>query len=305
MAAVGMMKSLSFGLALAPIFVAGCIPVYSQVKPGQSINSPLTTYEDADLTDPGAFSIGQYASFVRTGGGNSVSATGLDFSFGLHRRIELSGFGAATFSQVGGNQLAAEPDNSYVGLKFLLGPGGRYRPALAVKPTLELLWGDASGVGHAHFMLPLILQKNIRLCDLALTAGYITRGVAFGAVKCEWSITDRIAPMAVVQSSRMTKDLGAISNLGWNRTEVRGSAGLSMNVSRRWSIFLEAGRTIGRMDQNSSHLDVSASISFTGRLWGRKPSSPENAPEPQALLVRRSECTPTLRSTPYSWPALR
>jgi hypothetical protein len=80
MAAVGMMKSLSFGLALAPIFVAGCIPVYSQVKPGQSINSPFTTYEDADLTDPGAFSIGQYVSFVRTGSGNSVSATGVDFS---------------------------------------------------------------------------------------------------------------------------------------------------------------------------------------------------------------------------------
>lgn len=298
-------QSLGLGIALAPIFVATCIPLYSQVKPGQSINSPFTTYEDADLIDPGAFSIGQYASFVRTGGGNSVSATGVDFSFGLHRRIELSGFGAATFSRVGGNQLAAEPDNSYVSLKLLLGPGGRYRPALAVKPTLELLWGDTSGAGSAHFMLPLILQKDIRLCDLALTAGYITRGVAFGALKCEWNITDRIAPMAVVQSSRMTKDLRAISNLGWNRTEVRGSAGLSINISPRWSIFLEGGRTLGRMDQNSSHLDVSASISFTGRLWGRQPSSPENARAPLGLLARRSECTPTLCSTPYSSPALR
>ena len=209
-----MRKGVNFRIALAPIFVAGCIPLHSQVKPGQSITSPFTTYEDADLIDPGAFSIGQYASFVRTGGGNSVSATGVDFSFGWHRRIELSGFGAATFSRVGGNQLAAEPDNSYVGLR-------------------------------------------------------------------------------------------AISNLGWNRTEVRGSAGLSINVSPRWSIFLEAGRTLGRMDQNSSHLDVSASISFTGRMWGRKPSSEENAPAPQALLPRRSACTPTLCSTPYSWPALR
>ncbi len=300
-----MMKSLSFGLALAPIFVAGCIPVYSQVKPGQSINSRFTTYEDADLTDPGAFSIGQYGSFVRTGSGTSVSATGIDFSLGLHRRIELSGFGAATFSQVGGNQLAAEPDNSYLSLKLLLGPGGRYRPALAIKPTLELLWGDASGAVPAHFMLPLILQKDVKLCDLALTAGYITRGVAFGALRCEWNITDRISPMAVLQSSRMTKDLRAISNLGWNRTEVRGSAGLSFNISPRWSIFLEGGRTIGRMDQNSSHLDVSASISFTGRLWGRQPSSPESARAPLALLPRRSACTPTLCSTPYSSPALR
>src|SRR5215472_12179173 len=199
--AVGMMKGLSFGIALAATVVAGRIPVYSQIKPGQSINSPFTTYEDADLIDPGAFSIGQNAFFVRT---------------------------------AGGNPLAAEPDNSYVGLKLLLGPGGRYRPALAVKPTLELLWGDASGPGHAHFMLPLILQKDIRLCDLALTAGYITRGVAFGALKCEWNITERIAPLAVVQSSRMTKDLRAISDLGWNRTEVRGSAGLSINATPRW-----------------------------------------------------------------------
>ena len=299
------MKPLGFGIAVAAIFVAGRVPLYSQVKPGQSINSPFTTYEDAELIDPGALSIGQAAFFVRTKGGNSVSATGVDFSFGLHRRIELSGFGTATFSRVGGNQLAAEPDDSYVGLKLLLGPGGRYRPALAVKPTLELLWGNASGPGHAHFMLPLILQKDIRLCDLALTAGYITRGVAFGALKCEWNITDHIAPMAVVQSSRMTKDLRAISDLGWNRTEVRGSAGLSINITPRWSIFLEAGRTLGRMDQNSSHFDVSASISFTGHLWGGKPSWPENAHAPLALLPRRSECTPTLCSTRYSWPALR
>jgi hypothetical protein len=299
------MKRLAFAMALVAISAAGGVPLYSQVKPGQSINSPFTTYEDAELIDPGAFSIGQNAFFVRTKGGNSVSATGLDFSFGLHRRIELSGFGAATFSTVGGNQLAAEPDDSYVGLKLLLGPGGRYRPALALKPTLELLWGDASGPGHAHFMLPLILQKDIRLCDLALTAGYITRGVAFGALKCEWNITERIAPLAVVQSSRMTKDLRAISDLGWNRTEVRGSGGLSINISPRWSIFFEAGRTLGRMDQNSSHFDVSASISFTGRLWGGKPSLPENADAPQALLPRRSACTPTLCSTPYSWPALR
>lgn len=299
------MKRLAFAMALAALSAAGGVPLYSQVKPGQSINSLFTTYEDAELIDPGAFSIGQDGFFVLTKGGNSVSATGVDFSFGLHRRIELSGFGAATFSQVGGNPLAAEPDNSYVGLKLLLGPGGRYRPALAVKPTLELLWGDASGPGHAHFMLPLILQKDIRLCDLALTAGYITRGVAFGALKCEWNITEHIAPLAVVQSSRMTKDLRAISDLGWNRTEVRGSGGLSINISPRWSIFFEAGRTLGRMDQNSSHFDVSASISFTGRLWGRKPSLPENADAPQALIPRRSECTPTLCSTPYSWPALR
>jgi hypothetical protein len=190
----------------------------------------------------------------------------VDFTLGLGRRLELSGSGAAALSRDDRNLFTTEPDDSYLGLKILLVSKGHFWPALAVKPTLELL-GNPSGANRAHFALPVILQKDIRFCDLALTAGYVTRGVAFGALKCEWNIGSRITPMAVVQSSRLTKDLRTISDQGLNRTETIGSGGLGVDISPHWSVFLEVGRALGRTDKNSSRLNASASISFTGRLW--------------------------------------
>jgi hypothetical protein len=261
------MKCLSLALAA---FFAVPDSLYSQVEPGKAINSPFATYEDANLTEPGTISVGQYLSFSRTEGGDSLSAPGIDFSLGFNRRLELSGFGAVMYSRDDKDRLIAERDNSYLGLKFLLVSEGSYRPAVAVKPTLEFL----GGTDRPHFVLPAILQKDAGFCDLALTAGYVTRGIAFSSLKCEWSVGKRVTPIAVVQVSRVTKDLQAIRDLGWNRTEVDGSAGVDIELSPHWSIFLEAGRTLGRMDENSSRFGFTASIVFTGRLWGKSVRAP-------------------------------
>lgn len=270
------MNRLNLNLVLAAALLAAPVPLYSQVEPGQGISSPFATYEDANLAERGTLSVGQYVSFLRTAGGNSFSAPGVDFSLGLHRRLELSGFGAVAFSRDNNNHLTPQPDDSYVGLKLLLASEGSFRPAVAVKPTLELL--GATSTDRAHFVLPVILQKDVGLCDLAGTAGYVTRGVAFSSLKCEWSIKDRITPMVVVQASRVTKDLRLISNLGWNRSEVNGSAGVDIEISPHWSLFLEAGRVLGRTDENSAHLTFTAGISFTGRLWGKSDGTHRQRP---------------------------
>jgi len=263
------MKRLS--LALSALFAAAPLLMYSQVEPGKGINSPFATYEDANLSEPGTISVGQFVSFNRPKEGpHSWSGPGIDLSLGLNRRIELSGFGAVTYSRDENDRLRAERDDSYLGLKFLLVPEGRYRPAIAIKPTLEFL----GGTHHPNYVLPAIVQKDAGFCDLALTAGYVTRGVAFTSAKCEWSIGQRITPIAVVQVSRVTRDVHAIRELGWNRTEVDGSAGVNIDLTPHWSLFLEAGRTLGRMDVNSSRFGFTASIAYTFRLWGEGEDAP-------------------------------
>ena len=268
-----------FSLALAAVLAAAPVLLHSQVEPGKGINSPFATYEDANLTEPGTISVGQYASFSRTEAEKSWSGPGIDFSLGLHSRLELSGFGAVTYSRDDRDRLRAERDDSYLGLKVLLASEGTYRPAIAVKPTLEFL----SGTHRPNYVLPAILQKDAGFCDLALTAGYVTRGVAFSSLKCEWSIGKRITPIAVVQVSRVTRDVQAIRELGWNRTEVDGSAGVDIDLSPHWSLFLEAGRTLGRMDVNSSRFGFTASIVYTGRLWGK---ASEEAPRKRIPVHR-------------------
>jgi len=251
-----------FGLALTAVFVAPPL-LYSQVQPGRGINSPFATYEDANLPEPGSISVGQYLSGRGTTVADSLSV-GTNFSLGLNRRLELSGFGAVLFSRGNKDQLQAEPDDSYLGLKGLLASEGTYRPAVAVKPMLEFL----GGTSRPNAVLPVILQKKSGFCDLALTAGYVTRGVAFSALKCERSI-GRITPSVVAQVSQITKDVHAIRALGWNRTEVDGSASVDIDLSSHWGLFLEGGRTLGRMDVNASRFALTANIVYSGRLWGK------------------------------------
>jgi hypothetical protein len=88
-------------------------------------------------------------------------------------------------------------------------------------------------------------------------------------VKCEWNFGSWITPSAVAQVSRATQDVNAIRALGLNRTDVYGSAAVDIDLSTHWSLFLEAGRTIGRTDANSSRFGFTTNIVYTGRLWGK------------------------------------
>lgn len=259
----------AFSIALTAAFVATPL-LYSQVQPGRGINSPFATYEDANLTEPGAIAVGQYLAWRGTTDGDTLSTPGMNFSLGLNRRLELSGFGAVAFSRDTQDQLTAEAGDSYLGLKVLLAPQGTYRPAVAVKPMLEFL----SGTSRPNYVLPAIVQKRAGFCDLALTGGYVTRGLAFGAVKCEWNLGSRFTLGAVAQVSRATHDVNAIRALGLNRTDVFGSAGVDIDLSAHWSLFLEAGRTVGRTDVNSSRFGFTTNIVYTGRLWGKRRETP-------------------------------
>jgi hypothetical protein len=243
----------------------------AQVKtetPG--VTSPFILYEDAGLTAPGTISVAQFDSFSESASGKSFSVPGIDFSLGLDRRLEWSGFGAFALSKdYGERRFSAALDDSYTGLKVLLVTESTYRPAIAVKPMLELL-GTPDGAGRAHVALPLIIEKDVGFCDLASTVGYITRGVAYGSLKCEWGGDGRVTPTVVFSASRMTQHVTELRDLGLNRSQFGGSIGVNVNLTRHWSIFLEAGRTLGRRDENSPTLEFTASIAYTGVLWSHK-----------------------------------
>jgi hypothetical protein len=256
--------------AFTSFFLAWRFALYAQVeveRPG--VTSPFITYEDASMMEPGTLSVAQYTSFSQSRSGKSISAPGIDFGLGLLRWLELSGFGAVAFSQDEGGRFVGALDDSYLGLKVLLWNETSHRPALAVKPMLELL-GNPDGVGRAHFAIPLILDKDVRVCDLAYTMGYITRGVAYSSVKCEWGGDGKVTPVAVISASRATKHVGVLRDLGLNRTQLDGSIGVNVDITQHWSIFLEAGRTLSRPDDNSSRFEFTASIAFTGFLWGQR-----------------------------------
>jgi hypothetical protein len=144
--------------------------VYAQLNPEcRAIDSPFLTYEDAGQLEAGMLSSGQYASFALAAAGDSLSVPGVDFWSGLNGRLELWGSGAAGGWQGDGEGFRVRAEDSYLGMKVLLVNVAHAYPAAAVRPGLDLL-GSGNGVRRPHAVLPLILRKDVKLCNLALTA---------------------------------------------------------------------------------------------------------------------------------------
>jgi hypothetical protein len=232
-------------------------------------------YEEASLAEPGTFSIGPYLSYTSVAGGYSVSVPGIYFSVGLNRRFEVSGFGAMAHSRDQQQKLSGT-DDSYLGIKVMVLREGDRRPGVALMPTFELL-GSATIASYllaphrTNLVLPILIGKSFDAWSFSYTAGYVSRGVAFNSLKWECDKWHRISPIAVVYASRVTNELGTINRLGLNRSQVNAGVGASIQVNQKWRISLEVGRTLSRIDGNSSRLGLSAGITFTGRLLAKQP----------------------------------
>jgi hypothetical protein len=261
------------GLATAILFLAIRTALWSQVAQQgvRHLNSAFIMSEDASLPEPGTFSVGPYVSYTNVPGGYTVSAPGIYFSLGLNRRVEVSGFGAMARSRDEQKSLNGT-DDTYLSAKMLVSPEGDRRLAVAIMPSFELL-GSATVANNrlaphrANLVLPLLIEENFEPCSFSYTGGYVSRGVAFSSLKWEWNRWDHFSPRTVVYASRVTRDLGTISQLGLNRTQFEAAVGADIQVNPKWSISLESGRTFGRRDENSARLGLSAGITFTGHPW--------------------------------------
>jgi hypothetical protein len=159
-----------FTLVLILVLFIGQTAVCAQVNTEcRAIDSPFLTYEDASQMEAGMLSIGQSASIATGAVGDSLSAPGIDFGLGLDAWLELSGFWAIGGWQRNRAGFRVRSGESYLGMKLLLLSIAHSYSAVAVKPALDLL-GSGNGVGRSYAVLPLILGKDVKLCNMAFTA---------------------------------------------------------------------------------------------------------------------------------------
>jgi hypothetical protein len=260
-------------------FTIGAVLMASILSPGARaqttlnslVNTQATIYDDATLLDPGTFSVSVYSGFSSTQSGYYISAPGLDFAVGLNRRLELSSFGGFAASKDGQDH-SYRLDDNYLGLKILLLPKGEHLPAIAIKPSLEIL--NTSGIDpslnphRTSLVLPLLIEKEFDDWSISYTGGYITRGQAFSTLKLEGDWWEHLTPTLVISYTQSTNQLNTLRALGLNRGQINASAGLAKDINSQWSIFVDAGRSIGRIDAAGSSFECTVGVSFTGRIWG-------------------------------------
>jgi hypothetical protein len=129
--------------------------------------------------------------------------------------------------------------------------------------------GSPLAPDRVNYVLPVILQASSDSFRLYNTSGYATRGIVFDSAVLEWNRWSRITPIAVLSASRMTRELALISELGLNRSRIDLTAGAAIAIRPHCSVFINTGRTLGRIDENATRYQVSGGISFDLHLWGK------------------------------------
>jgi hypothetical protein len=263
------------GIAAVIIPVVITLHGAAQQPPAQQphrISSPISFYDDADTTAPGVLNISQGLDYDRVSAGKDISVPSSDFSVGVNRWLDLSaslGYARSQFETIRVGGMA----DTYVGGKAVVLQGRKLRPAIAIKPTFEVL-GAASTVNNllapsrVNFMLPVMVQESFESFRAYYTVGYLTRGVFFQSLAYEANRWSHVTPTAIVSHSRLTRELGLVSGLGLNRSRTDLTGGIAVNVTPKWTIFGSAGRSVGRLDVNSSVYQFSGGISLNLRLWG-------------------------------------
>ena len=238
------------------------------------VSSPIAFYDDADLTIPGTLGTSLYFSRGKVPAGGDTSFPSAYLSLGVHERVTVSAslsYVRSKFEETRVNGLG----DVYLGAKFLLAPEGKRRPALALKPMIEVL-GEPSIAGNllapdrVNYVLPVVFQKSFEYFRLYSMAGYATRGIIFDSFVFEWNGWSRAIPLLIVSGSRLTREQALISEFGLNRSRADVTGGVAVAIRPGMAAFVNAGRSIGRVDLNSSRYQVTFGMSFTARLWGKK-----------------------------------
>lgn len=262
---------------VALVSVLAAVPSAAQLEsagPTHRISSPIAFFEDADITTPGVVSISQDLSYGRVYAGRDLSAPTAYLAVGLYPRLDITVGSGYVRSQFETFRVSGISD-TYAGAKFLLVKEDGPRPAIAVKPILEILGtpsiaNNLLAPGRVNFLLPLVVQKSWEEFRVYYTGGYLTRGLQFHSLAFELDRWARVTPSVVVSHSRLTRELGLVSELGLNRSRSDVLGMLSVNVSPQWGFYASAGTTFGRTDANSLRYQVTGGITFNFRLWGQK-----------------------------------
>ena len=204
--------------ALLGVLLAGLLVPTAAAQARRRVSSPIAFYDDADVADPGLLTLSSYFSYNRVPVGRDIGFPAAGFTLGLQRRLDVSGNVALAHSQFEESRITGAGDSD-IGLCVLLLPEGSRRPAVAVKPTLEIL-GDASlrdnplAPDRVNYILPVMTQKSFESFRLYYSAGYASRGIVFHSLAWELNRWTRVVPAVIVSSSRLTRELDLVSELG-------------------------------------------------------------------------------------------
>ena len=245
------------------------------VSPGVRVRSFGAWLDDASALQPGegwlALSMSKWSMPVATG----ADAPVVDLSVGLAPGVQVSmTLPYFKVSDRAGNSLDGLGD-MYVSSKIVLRDAATNSFGVSVGPTLEYLSKTSTtgtGLKHVNWILPLNLERRLTAGRLYGSTGFFSRGVFFASGAFERVLTDKMVVSGALTHSFVTDDQAISEEIGLSRRRLDASGTVAYRVSPALAVFGSLGRTIWKLDDDSTSLLATAgvSVNVSGPTAARK-----------------------------------
>jgi hypothetical protein len=224
--------------------------------------------DDASVASPGQGFATVSFGYWRTPSYREIDVPVIDGGVGLHRRVQVAMSVPWYHASQPGGPVARGMGDMYLSAKVQLRDPESHRAGFALVPAVEVLSTapapDESRVGWA---LPVAMEIRGNGWRTFASTGYFSRGSLFASGAVEVLLSDRAWVTGTISQSHSMKrdDLSGALGLVKTRTDVSGGAVYVLTSSL--ALFGTVGRTISKLDDNSSTLALSAglSVNFTHR----------------------------------------
>jgi hypothetical protein len=215
--------------------------------------------DDASAPTKGVGRVGIGGGYWRATGISVVDVPIVDLAYGVHHRLQLAAtvpFYQSTYAGTTSRGL----DDVYLSGKIIaVDPAtSRSRIGLAVSPVLEILSAGYTA-DRVHWALPVSLELRTSPVRVYGSAGYFSRGAAFGGVALEWTTPAGTAITGGFTQSFSTTD-NAIGSPG-GRSDVSVSAAHAL--TDLVVAYVSAGRSLSTPDGNATTLGIAGGFSLT------------------------------------------
>ena len=217
--------------------------------------------DDASALGRGDGSVSVGAGFWRLDGMTQTNLPMVSGGIGVTDRMQVSA--SVPFYRVSAPTWAARGlDDVYLSAKYLL-----LDPTLtvsevgvAISPVVEILSADATD-GRVHFALPVSVELRRMPFRVYGSAGYFTRGAAFGGGAMEWSSSNGLSVTGAIMQSWSVKTTNMTTPDG-ERSHADVSVGLAAPIAHSVSAYGSVGRSLTSVAAGGSSLSVTGGVSF-------------------------------------------
>jgi hypothetical protein len=222
--------------------------------------------DDATLAAPRSVWITTAATRWLAPAGDGVEAPALNIAAGLTPRTQLSF--AISHSRASGpapdDEVVSGLGNVYAGVKVQLRDPMFRAVGVSLAPTIEILSPDAvsAGMHRVNWIAPLSFEVGHGLTRAYGSVGYFSRGAAFASAALERHVSSRVALTGALLQSWSTSDGDDAEALGLSRSRTDVYGGVSAFLAPGFAVFASAGRTISRMEFDSSRFVFSGGIAM-------------------------------------------